>query len=131
MVGRLELALDFMEGLEDSLLFARDELRRCREEMRALGRQSVECLDFAPSPLLGAIVDSCLVEPPASEGVPEGEDPCLSRAQIDDLIKHVRSEIWSHLEVFEGGLNQAKILSLMLDMDSESEAHPPIRVDLL
>ena len=131
MVSRLKLALDFLEGLEDSLLIARNELRRCREEMRALGRRNVECLDFAPSPLLGAIVDSCLVEPPSSEGVPEGEGPCLSHAQIDDLIKHIRSEIWSHLEMLEGGLNQAKILSLMLDMDSENEEHPPVRVDLL
>ena len=124
MVNRLELVLEFMGDLEDSLLFAWDELRRCREEFKNLSRLDVDHLDEGAPPLLGAVVESCLVEPPRYEGVPEYDGLFLCSDQIGNLIRHVRSEVWSHMELIEGGLNHAKILSLMLDMDKECEENP-------
>ena len=124
MESRIDLVLAFIGDLEDSLLFAWDELRQCRAELKRLSRLDVDHLSDEASPRLGSVVDSCLVELPHTVGVPEYEGVFLCSDQVGNLVRHVRSEIWSHMEMIEGGLNHAKILSLMLDMDMENEENP-------
>ena len=120
MASRLDLALTFLGDLEDTLLYVWDELRHCRENLRRLNRNSDPGGDEGRMSTLLSLIESCSVDHPVSSVDPEHDDDYLCSYQVRNLIRYVRERVYHSMNRIEGGLNHTQVLSMMMDMDSES-----------